>query len=73
MPNDEIGELARAFERVQGTAAGLVERQVAGRRNVAADVRAYVGRRTQEPGSPARSRSSTASEREETDPEAADP
>ncbi|HKS98854.1 MAG TPA: nitrate- and nitrite sensing domain-containing protein, partial [Rugosimonospora sp.] len=43
---DEIGELARAFERVQATAAGLVERQVAGRRNVA-QMFGHVGRRTQ--------------------------
>jgi HAMP domain-containing protein len=32
---DEIGDLARAFDRVQSTAARLVERQVVGRRNVA--------------------------------------
>jgi signal transduction histidine kinase len=44
--SDEIGELARAFERVQNTAAGLVERQVASRRNVA-QMFAHVGRRTQ--------------------------
>jgi HAMP domain-containing protein len=44
--SDEIGELARAFERVQGTAAGLVERQVASRRNVA-QMFGHVGRRTQ--------------------------
>jgi signal transduction histidine kinase len=43
---DEIGDLARAFERVQGTAAGLVERQVASRRNVA-QMFGHVGRRTQ--------------------------
>ncbi|MFG3598631.1 sensor histidine kinase [Micromonospora chersina] len=43
---DEIGELARAFERVQHTAARLVERQVAGRRNVAL-MFGHVGRRTQ--------------------------
>jgi signal transduction histidine kinase len=43
---DEIGELARAFERVQGTAAQLVERQVASRRNVA-QMFGHVGRRTQ--------------------------
>jgi signal transduction histidine kinase len=43
---DEIGDLARAFERVQGTAARLVERQVAGRRNVA-QMFGHVGRRTQ--------------------------
>ncbi|MFG2110396.1 sensor histidine kinase [Micromonospora chersina] len=43
---DEIGELARAFERVQHTAARLVERQVAGRRNVA-QMFGHVGRRTQ--------------------------
>ena len=43
---DEIGELARAFERVQGTAARLVERQVASRRNVA-QMFGHVGRRTQ--------------------------
>ncbi|MFG2063302.1 ATP-binding protein [Micromonospora sp. NPDC048871] len=43
---DEIGDLARAFERVQSTAAQLVERQVAGRRNVA-QMFGHVGRRTQ--------------------------
>ncbi|MFC3503081.1 nitrate- and nitrite sensing domain-containing protein [Micromonospora krabiensis] len=43
---DEIGDLARAFERVQATAARLVERQVAGRRNVA-QMFGHVGRRTQ--------------------------
>ncbi|MFC0030833.1 nitrate- and nitrite sensing domain-containing protein [Micromonospora chaiyaphumensis] len=43
---DEIGDLARAFERVQRTAARLVERQVAGRRNVA-QMFGHVGRRTQ--------------------------
>jgi signal transduction histidine kinase len=43
---DEIGDLARAFDRVQTTAARLVERQVLGRRNVA-QMFAHVGRRTQ--------------------------
>ncbi|MEV6799533.1 nitrate- and nitrite sensing domain-containing protein [Micromonospora rifamycinica] len=43
---DEIGDLARAFERVQSTAARLVERQVASRRNVA-QMFGHVGRRTQ--------------------------
>ncbi|WP_213450276.1 sensor histidine kinase [Rhizomonospora bruguierae] len=43
---DEIGELARAFDRVQTTAARLVERQVASRRNVAL-MFGHVGRRTQ--------------------------
>ncbi|WP_407566920.1 nitrate- and nitrite sensing domain-containing protein [Polymorphospora sp. A560] len=43
---DEIGDLARAFERVQGTATRLVERQVASRRNVA-QMFGHVGRRTQ--------------------------
>jgi signal transduction histidine kinase len=43
---DEIGELAQAFERVQATAAGLVERQAASRRNVA-QMFGHVGRRTQ--------------------------
>ncbi|MEH0934281.1 sensor histidine kinase [Micromonospora psammae] len=43
---DEIGDLARAFDRVQRTAARLVERQVAGRRNVA-QMFGHVGRRTQ--------------------------
>jgi len=43
---DEIGDLARAFDRVQTTAAGLVERQVLGRRNVA-QMFGHVGRRTQ--------------------------
>lgn len=44
--HDEIGDLARAFDRVQTTAARLVERQVAGRRNVA-QMFGHVGRRTQ--------------------------
>ena len=43
---DEIGDLARAFDRVQTTAGRLVERQVAGRRNVA-QMFGHVGRRTQ--------------------------
>jgi len=43
---DEIGDLARAFERVQQTAARLVERQVSSRRNVA-QMFGHVGRRTQ--------------------------
>ncbi|TCB99041.1 HAMP domain-containing protein [Micromonospora zingiberis] len=43
---DEIGDLARAFERVQDTAARLVERQAASRRNVA-QMFGHVGRRTQ--------------------------
>ncbi|MFD1082001.1 sensor histidine kinase [Micromonospora andamanensis] len=43
---DEVGDLARAFERVQNTAARLVERQAASRRNVA-QMFGHVGRRTQ--------------------------
>ncbi|MEV4635741.1 nitrate- and nitrite sensing domain-containing protein [Actinoplanes sp. NPDC049548] len=43
---DEIGDLAKAFDRVQTTAVRLVERQVAGRRNVA-QMFGHVGRRTQ--------------------------
>ncbi|WP_320069173.1 nitrate- and nitrite sensing domain-containing protein [Micromonospora sp. RTGN7] len=43
---DEIGDLARAFDRVQATAAGLVERQIAAQRNVA-QMFGHVGRRTQ--------------------------
>jgi signal transduction histidine kinase len=43
---DEVGDLARAFERVQDTAARLVERQVSSRRNVA-QMFGHVGRRTQ--------------------------
>jgi len=43
---DEIGDLARVFERVQGTAAQLVERQVLSRRNVA-EMFGHIGRRTQ--------------------------
>jgi len=43
---DEIGDLARAFERVQGTAALLVERQVVSRHNVA-EMFWHIGRRTQ--------------------------
>jgi signal transduction histidine kinase len=44
--SDEIGDLARAFNRVQMTAARLVERQVVSRRNVA-QMFGHVGRRTQ--------------------------
>jgi signal transduction histidine kinase len=44
--NDEIGDLARAFERVQTTASQIVERQVLSRRNVAA-MFGHIGRRTQ--------------------------
>jgi signal transduction histidine kinase len=44
--SDEIGDLARAFDRVQTTAVRLVERQVIGRRNVA-QMFGHVGRRTQ--------------------------
>lgn len=43
---DEIGDLARAFDRVQVTAAQLVERQVVSRRNVA-EMFGHIGRRTQ--------------------------
>ncbi|RSM72695.1 histidine kinase [Actinoplanes sp. ATCC 53533] len=43
---DEIGDLARAFERVQGTAALLVERQAVSRHNVA-EMFWHIGRRTQ--------------------------
>jgi signal transduction histidine kinase len=43
---DEIGDLARAFDRIQITAVRLVERQVFGRRNVA-QMFGHVGRRTQ--------------------------
>ncbi|MGW7260425.1 ATP-binding protein [Streptomyces sp. NPDC054834] len=41
---DEIGDLAHAFNRVQTTAAGLLERQVLSRRNVA-EMFGNVGRR----------------------------
>ncbi|MDG6100921.1 nitrate- and nitrite sensing domain-containing protein [Dactylosporangium aurantiacum] len=44
--SDEIGDLARAFDRVQVTAAQLVERQVVSRRNVA-EMFGHIGRRTQ--------------------------
>ncbi|GAA2654692.1 sensor histidine kinase [Paractinoplanes durhamensis] len=44
--NDEIGELARAFERVRNTASQLVERQVLSRHNVA-EMFGHIGRRTQ--------------------------
>ncbi|MFI6762804.1 nitrate- and nitrite sensing domain-containing protein [Micromonospora sp. NPDC050417] len=44
--HDEIGDLARAFDRVQRMAAELVERQAASRRNVA-QMFGHVGRRTQ--------------------------
>lgn len=43
---DEIGDLARVFERVQNTASQLVERQVMSRRNVA-EMFGHIGRRTQ--------------------------
>jgi hypothetical protein len=43
---DELADFARAFGRVQETAARLVERQVVSRRNVAMMFR-HVGRRTQ--------------------------
>jgi anti-sigma regulatory factor (Ser/Thr protein kinase) len=43
---DEVGDLARAFERVQGTAALLVERQAVSRHNVA-EMFWHIGRRTQ--------------------------
>jgi signal transduction histidine kinase len=43
---DEIGDLARVFERVQSTASQLVERQVLSRRNVA-EMFGHIGRRTQ--------------------------
>jgi signal transduction histidine kinase len=43
--SDEIGELAEAFNRVQATAALLLERQVVSRRNVAS-MFASVGRRS---------------------------
>ncbi|MYS21626.1 Signal transduction histidine kinase, partial [Streptomyces sp. DvalAA-14] len=41
---DELGDLAEAFNRVQGTAAALLERQVLSRRNVA-EMFGNVGRR----------------------------
>ncbi|MEV6635939.1 nitrate- and nitrite sensing domain-containing protein [Actinoplanes sp. NPDC051470] len=44
--NDEIGDLARVFERVQSTSSQLVERQVLSRRNVA-EMFGHIGRRTQ--------------------------
>jgi signal transduction histidine kinase len=44
--DDEIGDLARVFERVQSTASQLVERQVLSRRNVA-EMFGHIGRRTQ--------------------------
>ncbi len=43
---DELADFARAFSRVQETAAQLVQRQVASRRNVA-QMFGHVGRRTQ--------------------------
>lgn len=44
LAHDEIGDLAEAFNRVQGTAAALLERQVLSRRNVA-EMFGNVGRR----------------------------
>ncbi|MDR7279869.1 sensor histidine kinase [Catenuloplanes atrovinosus] len=44
--DDEVSDLAHAFNRVQSTAARLVERQVAGRRNVA-QMFGHIGRRTE--------------------------
>ncbi|MBO4207026.1 sensor histidine kinase [Micromonospora echinofusca] len=43
---DEIGDLARAFDKVQSTAVQLVERQITSRRNVA-QMFGHVGRRAQ--------------------------
>jgi signal transduction histidine kinase len=43
---DEVGILAAAFNRVQGTSARLLERQILSRRNVAA-MYGSIGRRTQ--------------------------
>ena len=43
--SDEVGDLARAFKRVQVTAYGLVERQVSSRRNFA-KMFGHIGRRT---------------------------
>lgn len=42
---DEIGDLARAFDKVQSTASRLVERQVVSRRNIA-EMFGHIGRRT---------------------------
>nr|WP_225847229.1 ATP-binding protein [Streptomyces sp. HPF1205] len=44
LAHDEIGDLAEAFNRVQGTATALLERQVLSRRNVA-EMFGNVGRR----------------------------
>lgn len=42
---DEIGDLSRAFERVQSTASRLVERQVVSSRNIA-EMFGHIGQRT---------------------------
>ena len=64
---DELGELAAAFNRVQITAAGLLERQITSRRNIA-EMFGNVGRRV----SNLTTRQLTlidAAERSETDPD----
>jgi signal transduction histidine kinase len=67
---DEIGDLAEAFNRVQGSAAALLERQVLSRRNVA-EMFGNVGRRVS--NLTARQLSLIdAVERSETDPELLD-
>jgi len=67
LAKDELGELAVAFNRVQITAAGLLERQITSRRNIA-EMFGNVGRRV----SNLTTRQLTlidAAERSETDPE----
>ena len=70
LAQDELGELAAAFNQVQITAAGLLERQITSRRNIA-EMFGNVGRRV----SNLTNRQLTlidAAERSETDPELLD-
>jgi len=67
LADDEIGELATAFNQVQVTAAGLLERQVTSRRNIA-EMFGNVGRRVSNLTTRQLSLIDAA-ERSETDPE----
>ncbi|QMU79671.1 sensor histidine kinase [Streptacidiphilus sp. PB12-B1b] len=67
LADDEIGELASAFNQVQVTAAGLLERQVTSRRNIA-EMFGNVGRRVSNLTTRQLSLIDAA-ERSETDPE----
>ena len=67
LADDEIGELATAFNQVQVTAAGLLERQITSRRNIA-EMFGNVGRRVSNLTTRQLSLIDAA-ERSETDPE----